>query len=143
MFTRKSTTTCLLGVVAALVLTGCGNNAGEPASSGQTSAVAASAPMGPLSIQSWGPQTTKAGTVFNKQPNGSAALWIHVNQSLTGSEAAVEFNGALLPANVSGDLVTAGVPADLYAKPGNYKVHVIVHKGGQPTQSNDVQFVVH
>jgi len=55
---------------------------------------------------------------------------------------AIEFNGTLLQGNISGDLVTAGVPKNLYAKPGSYKVLVIARKGDRSVQSNDVTFTV-
>lgn len=95
-----------------------------------------------LKITSWGLDNTKAGMVFNKQPDGSAALWIRVNQPLTGDVVAIEFNSVLLQGAITGNLVTASVPADLYAKPGSYTVAVIAHKGNRPVQSNEVTFVV-
>jgi hypothetical protein len=127
-----------------LTLTACGNQqAADTAVSSTAAQVAAGNVVpGDLKITSWGPESTRAGAVFNKQPGGSAALWVHVSQSLNGYEAAVEFNGALLQGHISGDLVTVGVPADLYAKPGTFQLHVIAHKGDQSLQSNDVTFVV-
>ncbi len=136
---------CGIGTVVALSLAGCGRHSVSAAGSSSvqqaTATTNATAPSA-LKITSWGPDSTRAGQVFNKQPNGSAALWIRVNQSLAGDEAAIEFNGVLLQGNISGDLVTTVVPVDLYAKPGAYKVHVIVRKGGQSSQSNAVTFTV-
>ena len=144
MSLKSRLVTYSMGAIAALALAACGQqSAGTAASNSapQPSAMvgATPAPVN-LEITSWGPDKTKAGVAFNKQPNGSAALWIRVNQSLDGDEAAVQFNGVLLQGNVSGNLVTAGVPADLYANAGAYKVSVIARKGGQSSQSNVVIF---
>lgn len=137
---------CSVAVVVALSLAACGNQSANTTSANpvpQSPATASAMPaLFNLKITSWGPESTKAGVVFNKQPNGSAALWIRVNHSLSGDEVAVEFNGVLLQAIVSGDLVTTGVPVDLYAKPGTYKVHVITRRGKQTTKSNEVTFTV-
>lgn len=118
-----------------------GTGTATPApASGQASAAAAL--PGGLRITSYGPDNTKAGVAFNVQPGGGAALWIRVDRSLDGGKAAVDFNGTLLPGNVSGQLVTAGVPVSLYAKPGTYSLHVIAQIGTQSVQSNDVKFTV-
>lgn len=140
MVIRKSIVAGLFGVAAALALAGCGNHANAPADA--ASSAASSAPLAALSITSWGPQETKAGEAFNKQPDGGAALWLHVNQSLDGDTAAVEFNGTLLPANISGNLVTLAIPAHLYAAAGNVKLHVVARRGEQSVQSNDVTFTI-
>jgi len=137
--------TCAVAASMALTLAACGNQ--QAAQTQTTSAAVQATPVssavpGSLEITSWGPESTQAGEVFNKQPDGSAALWIHVNQPLTGDVVAIEFNGTLLQGNISGDLVTAGVPKNLYAKPGSYKVLVIARKGDRSVQSNDVTFTV-
>lgn len=125
-----------LTLVAILALAACGKPAG-------TAPEASAAPSTHgLSITSWGPQATEAGKAFNVQPHGSAAIWLRLNRSLDGDEAAVEFNGTLLPGNTSGSLVTASVPAKLYAAPGKFKVHVIARKGEESMQSNVVTFTV-
>lgn len=136
---------CAVAASMALILAACGNHqAGQTETSNASSpqAIAGSSAVSGLKITSWGPESTQAGVAFNKQPDGSAALWIHVNQPLTGDAAAIEFNGNLLQGNISGDLVTAGVPKDLYATPGSYKVLVIARKGEQSVQSNSVTFTV-
>lgn len=137
---------CTAGAAMVLALSACGNQSTSTTSPGTASQSASTASAVPapaaLKITSWGPESTKAGAVFNKQPNGSAALWIRVNQSLTGDVAAIEFNGVLLQGAITGNLVTAGVPADLYAKPGTYKLHIIAGEGEQSIRSNDVIFTV-
>lgn len=135
---------CGLAVLGALSLAACGSHSADTANAPAASSSSASANPAPagLKITSWGPDSTKAGVAFNKQPDGSAALWIRVNQSLAGDEAAISFNGVLLQGNISGNLVTASVPADLYSKQGVYKVQVIARKSNQSAQSNDVVFKV-
>lgn len=133
---------CVLA--AELALAACGQpNGSDAATSAQGSAVA-TATVAParLAITSWGPQSTKAGAVFNAQPGGAAAIWIRVDQPLDGYEVAVDFNGTLLKGNISGNLVTAAVPADLYATSGNYEVQVLARKGNASAKSNGVTFAV-
>lgn len=130
---------CLLAAMA-LPLGACSPHGNTGAASAASSATAASPAA--LKITSYGPNRTKAGVAFNAQPNGSAALWIRLDQSLDGYEAAVDFDGNLLHGNISGSLVTAAVPATLYAKPGTFSLHVIARKGAQSVQSNDVKFTV-
>lgn len=125
------------------VLVACGQQgsgtAGEQASA-QVSAKAAVS--GNLKITSYGPDHTKAGVAFNVQPDGEAALWVRLNRPLDGDVVAIDFNGTLLQGNNSGNLVTAGVPAPLYAKPGTFTLHVIARVDNRPVQSNDVTFKV-
>lgn len=136
-----------VGIAMTVTVAACGNQSANTASSSptpQSTNAASSVPaVADLKIASWGPDSTKAGAVFNTQPNGSAALWVKLNQSLApGDEAAIEFNGVLLQGAVTNNFVSAYVPAELYAKPGVYKVDVIVRKGGRSMQSNGVQFTV-
>ena len=133
---------CLILPALAMGLAACGQHGNGTAANGQASAPASAAIPGNLEITSWGPQSTKAGEVFNKQPDGGAALWVRVNQPLDGEVAAIEFNGTLLQGIVSGNLVTAIVPAPLYARPGTFNLHVIVRKGSRTEQSKDVKFTV-
>lgn len=134
---------CVLASIMAVASAACGRQ-GTPTAGQQANPPVAAAPAipGDLKITSYGPDHTKAGVVFNVQPNGGAALWIRLNQSLDGYEAAVELNATLLQGNISGNLVTAGVPAALYAQPGTYSLRVIARRGARTEQSNDVKFIV-
>jgi len=107
-----------------LLLTSCGTN--KPSS---------------LAITSWGPNTTQAGVAFNVQPDGSAALWVDVDQELDG-KAYLSLNGFKLKSSVSGKLITAGVPAVLYAQPGTYLLNVVDVIDGKEVKSNSVKFMV-
>lgn len=141
MLAINRTFACALA--ATLLLAACSKQpTNESSASLASSAATSSALPDSLKITSWGPDSTKAGEVFNKQPDGSAALWIRLDHSLSGDIAAIEFNGVLLQGAVSGNLVTARVPTDLYAKSGNYKVDVIARMGGRTLQSNTVTFTV-
>lgn len=96
-----------------------------------------------LQISTWGPADTSVGTVFNAQPDGGAALWFQVDQSLEGSDAVVTMDGQPLHSAISGELITATVPARFYATRGTHALHVTVSRGATSVQSNDVSFVVH
>ena len=98
--------------------------------------------VGSIDITTWGPNTTQAGVVFNVQPDNSAAFWVNVNQNLQ-SDAVMVFHGVKLHSVVSGKLVTAGVPADLYAQAGSYPLYVAEEVKGKEIISNTVYFVVH
>jgi hypothetical protein len=94
-----------------------------------------------LAIVSWGPNGTRAGVAFNAQPNGVAAFWVNVDREL-GSKAYITLNGFKLNSTVSGKLITAAVPATLYAQPGTYPLNVVDVIDGKEVTSNSVNFVV-
>lgn len=94
-----------------------------------------------LAITSWGPNTTQAGVAFNIQPDGSAAFWVNVDRELDGN-AYISLNGFKLKSTVSGKLITAGVPAALYAQPGTYPLNVVDMIDGKEVTSNSVDFIV-
>jgi hypothetical protein len=94
-----------------------------------------------LAITSWGPHSTQAGVGFNVQPNGVAAFWVNVDQELS-SKAYISLNGFKLNSTVSGKLITAGVPATLYAQPGTYPMNVVDVIDGKEVTSSSVDFIV-
>jgi len=114
----------ILLLAMGLLLTSCGSN--KPSS---------------IAITSWGPNSTQAGVVFNAQPDGTAAFWVDVDQQLE-SNAYVSLNGFKLKSAVSGKLITAGVPAALYAQPGTYPLIVVDVIDGKELKSNSVDFIV-
>lgn len=134
----------MCGTVMALVmlLPGCSQEGGYASPDKTQAAPSNNAPAVALKIANWGPQETKAGVPFNAQPDGSAAFWLQMNQSLDGSDAAVQLDGKTLSSAISDKLITANVPPEFYAKPGTYVLHVIMKRGDTSSQSNDVQFVV-
>ncbi len=95
-----------------------------------------------IEITRWGPKRTRMGVAFNIPPDGGAAIWFRMNRSLEGYEVAVDFAGNKLQGNISGDLVTAAVPASLYAKPEIRDVYVLARKGAESIKSGEVRFTV-
>lgn len=144
MVTRIRTLQICFGVLLVVALGACSQQ-GSGAGTGASAPAAASAATGLpriLKITSYGPTTTKAGEVFNRQPNGGAAIWIRLDHPVDGDTASIDFNGTELQGNISGNLVTAGVPAALYAHPGTLTIQVIAHRGSESVQSNTVSFTV-
>ena len=145
MYIKSWITTCAFVAVSVVTLVACNQQSPQQAESA-TKALSSvskegSAPVD-LQIISWGPKSTKAGLAFNAQSDGSAALWMNVNQSLVGDKVSIEFNGVRLNAAVTKNAVSALVPAKLYVNPGSYKVHIIVRKDSHSIKSNDVTFTV-
>lgn len=143
MNTAQRYAVCGLTLAMAIGLQACGhqNDQGQQASS-PAIASTDSGPLTDFKITNYGPTSTKAGVVFNKQPNGGSAIWIRVSRSMEGSVATIDFDGTKLTGIIVGNLVTAAVPSSLYAKPGNYPVHVIEKRGASVAQSSDVTFSV-
>lgn len=136
----KKLIVCTLVAGLTLGLSGCDHGGQSPSTNAPDKA--AGAAQSSLQITKWGPDRTKAGVVFNEQSDGSAALWIRMNRSLSGADVVVDFNGQPLTTAVQGDLVTATVPPSLFAAQGTYALHVSVKQDGAVVQSNGVSFVV-
>ncbi len=92
-------------------------------------------------IVAYGPHAVKAGVVFNRQPNGDAALWIKTSDDLLVG-AVIVLNGTHLTTHIKGNHATAAVPAANYAKPGSYPLQITETFDGRQLQSNVVQLVV-
>ena len=148
MATKSTKAAALLTAAfcSALALQGCS----EESDTNPQASVPQTAVTGPtstdassnLEISGFGPNPVKAGIPFNVQPDQQAALWVRVDRSLDGSDATVYLNGVKLQGYISGNLITAVVPANLYTKAGQYALHVAWSRGNQSYQSDDVQFIV-
>lgn len=92
-------------------------------------------------ISKFGPHQIHAGVIFNKQPNGMAALWVLSANRLAGN-AVIVLDGQKLATHSKGDLATAMVPPALYEKAGSYPLQIVENANGQQLQSNTVNFVV-
>lgn len=114
----------------------------EPVEAGDAPVAASDAPARPLAITNWGPRRTTAGVPFNTQQGIHAALWIRVDRSLEGDSVLVQFGDAFLEGQPSGELVTAVVPPESYARPGDYEVRVVARAGDARWESNQVVFTV-
>jgi hypothetical protein len=124
-------------LIVCLLLAGCSKDpvgetkAPAPAASGAQPA------SGDFSLLNVYPPTTPAGKGFQVQPDGTAALAV----TCTGNamKAQIIWDGKeLQTVKGEGCLFSAGVPKDLYAKPGTYQVW-IRHDG---VDSNKKDFVV-
>jgi hypothetical protein len=76
-------------------------------------------------VERWGPQSTPAGTPFNRLASGDSAIWI---VSTGEPQVVVELAGRALPTTVRDDVVTAAVPhqlvESLLARPGEFVVEL-------------------
>lgn len=73
----------------------------------------------------WGPQSTTINTVPNIQPDGSAGIWIQVDDTNGYGELQVQFDGQ--PANftvVQDNLITAAISPELFSQSGNFDITV-------------------
>lgn len=138
----KKTTLRTFALVAAVLLVGCSQEGGYSTPDKTQATADKPAASTDLKITQWGPQDTKTGVAFNAQPDGKAALWVQVNQSLDGSDSVVTMDGAALTSAISGNLITADVPATFYAIAGVHQVRVVMTKGALKIHSDDVRFAV-
>ena len=93
-----------------------------------------------LVLKKFGPNDIKAGEVFNKQPNGESAIWAQAD-NVTLTTALVLNNEVLFSqAYPKDNLVTALVPKNLYASPGEYPLWLLDTKTNR--KSNTVKFIV-
>lgn len=143
MLTKHLSFLCVFTVAVALLMA-CSGKQGAGGIDSRTGAQPSAKAVVPgrLKITSYGPHYTRAGVAFNVQPGGNAALWVRLNQPIESGVVAIDFNGTLLQGNISGNLVTAGIPALLYANSGTFTLYVITRVDGRLMQSNRVTFKV-
>ena len=97
------------------------------------------APTGPPVEISLGPATTPAGTGFNVQPDGSAALGVVCKDA--DDKTVIVFASrplVTLKAKMPTCFLTATVPKELFSTPGSYPVYLRNSAG----ESNRLDFVV-
>jgi len=106
--------------------------------------VHAAAPSPPivhrLTLRDFGPNEVFKGKPFNVQPDGVSAIWASsVNASST---TVLVINGTELPsvAQSDGRLVTAGVPASVFANSGVFPIYLLDRRTGE--KSDEKQFIV-
>ena len=113
------------------LLAGCSRD-GEPSKS-PPPATTAPAQTAPVKIIRWGPQSTPARTIFNGQPDGTAAIWIEATGIAADPALRVLFGDSPLErVTVSSGLVTAAVPFAFYKEPGTREI-VITESSGRIT----------
>ncbi len=86
-----------------------------------------------------GPAKTIAGKVFNVQPDGEAAMWA-ITENAAKDTVIVWGEKKLNTAYVNPKLITASVPRELYAKPGQYQIYLLDIKTG--LKSKNLVFTV-
>jgi hypothetical protein len=92
-----------------------------------------------LKFTDGGPLKTKANTVFNKQPDGNAAMWLNVENA---SESTHVMFGSkdIKPDFNNSQLLTFMVPKELYSTPGKYEIYIFNPPKGK--KSNSLYFTV-
>jgi len=80
-------------------------------------------------LGTWGPTTAVVGEAFNRQPDGSAAFWVHVG--CAPGEAYLELDGVVLPTSVRPGLATARVPHFAELTRGQHPLHLIDPGSGE------------
>lgn len=95
-----------------------------------------------LEIVGYGPQGTEAGKSFNAQSSGESALWVKLNHPAAGSKAAIWWGSHRLDSSVSGDVISALVPAELYANAGRVPLQVHVTGGSSPEDKSTIVYFV-
>jgi hypothetical protein len=131
---------------AAISLTACNGGNSAPAASGDSTPPASVTGMQDnqtsIKIVKWGPVETPAGTVFNPQSSGLAAVWMQMDQSMSQSIASIWWGDRKLASAVAGNGISAEVPAELYAAPGRHALQVRISRPGHETKSNVVYITI-
>ncbi|WP_139015134.1 hypothetical protein RZV17_16755 [Xanthomonas cannabis] len=84
-----------------------------------------------LAVIDYGPTSINAGATFNVQPDGSSAAWFRMNQPMDGSTVWVNLDGTNIRADISDNLITVKVPAQLFSTPGTISVVITKVAGDQ------------
>jgi len=93
----------------------------------------------PLVLKEIGPTSSKAGEGFNKQPGGESAMWARAVNAPEGT--VIVWDKKELPTfGHSKEILTAPVPREFYARPGNYEIFLLDPATG--AKSNSLVFVV-
>ncbi len=79
----------------------------------------------PIEVLSWGPRSTTAGIPFNIQVDGNSGISFQLNKRAPAGDYIVTLDGRpLTGVVVSGELVTATIPAEYLARPGTFPLVV-------------------
>lgn len=129
--------------VALAGVASCGEQSNSDGSAPSARMASQSVKQADLKIVGYGPQGTDAGKAFNVQTSGESALWVKLNHPAAGAGAGIWWGGRKLDSSVSGNVISALVPGQLYENAGRYPLQVRV-EGGDPavSTSNIVYFVV-
>ncbi|MBN1663355.1 MAG: hypothetical protein JW943_07135 [Deltaproteobacteria bacterium] len=93
----------------------------------------------PLVLKEGGPLKTKANTVFNVQPDGSAAMWLIVENASERTHVMFD-KKEIRPVFHNSQKLTLTVPRELYSKPGRYEIYIFNPQNDN--RSNSLFFTV-
>lgn len=133
---NKSLIIVALALLPLALLCGCAGETEKPAES-VAAETTATAPQAPLQLVALMPATTTEGTDFNVQPDGTAAIAL-ATENASSTTLLVFGDQTITPVFGNPKLLSATIPKELYAKPGNIKVHLT--DGSRV--SNELEFVV-
>lgn len=112
-----------LAILLVVSIAGCGDKpkavVAPPAPSAEATPVAANEPLG---VVNFSPLSTPAGVAFNVQADGNSGFWFELNKPVL-AQVRGRFNGKPLKGVVAkGKIITATIPLDYIAEPGNYPI---------------------
>jgi len=119
---NKGAVAVAVGCAAAmLIATGWGG----PGQANRPGPVEGERPVFPLgTIKAFGPTEVVAGQPFNVQPGGQSAMWLALS-SPANAKSSIVFRDVKLKTAVSGNILTAIVPDELFAQPGDAYFYVL------------------
>jgi len=77
----------------------------------------------PLGRMSFGPETAQIGVSFNRQPDGSSAIWVSYERK-PPEGAQIVFEGEPLATLIGSDVATAKIPERLLSTPGQKTLYL-------------------
>lgn len=107
-----------------------------------TSTADAAGATAPLAIVNWGQRSTPAGVPFNVQADGNSGVSFELNQMAPPADVVLSFDGKPLTGVVVGGLIiTATIPAEYLAEPGNYPVVMELQPAGTRIEAGNFEVV--
>lgn len=97
----------------------------------------------PMTLVDWGPHSVTSTMPFNEQPCGNSALWMVTNHAPTDTVAFLGGVPLVTTTHPDGRLVTALVPAELTAQPGELELHLQSSQFGERTASVKLRIKAH
>ena len=92
-------------------------------------------------IVAFGPNPVVHAQPFNQQPNGESAIWVKLDRP-AAQDSVLVLAGEQLATVVSGDLLTAAVPTNLFSSSGSLQLWVETVRHGREERSKPVTFEV-
>lgn len=93
------------------------------------------------SIEAFGPREVVAGKPFNVQPNGSSAMWVQLSSNVN-ARSSIVFRNSKLKTTVSGNLLTAMVPDELFVQAGEADIYVVDETYSPPRRTSSARMNV-